>query len=67
MKIIIHRGSHEIGGFKVTPYPMDHLAYDAYAFLIEAEGKKVIYSGDFREHGRKRNAFNYLFKHYFRT
>lgn len=49
-----------IGGFKVTPYLMDHSAYDAYAFLIEAEGKRIIYSGDFREHGRKENAFKYF-------
>jgi ribonuclease J len=49
-----------IGDFKVTPYLMDHSAYDAYAFLIEAEGKRIIYSGDFREHGRKENAFKYF-------
>lgn len=49
-----------IGDFKITPYLMDHSAYDSYAFLIEAEGKRVIYSGDFREHGRKKNAFYYF-------
>lgn len=49
-----------IGGFKVTRYLMDHSAYDSYAFLIEAEGKKIIYSGDFRNHGRKENAFKYF-------
>jgi len=49
-----------IGDFKITPYLMDHSAYDAYAFLIEAEGKKIIYSGDFREHGRKKKAFYYF-------
>jgi ribonuclease J len=32
---------------------MDHSAYDAYSFLIEAGGKKLFYSGDFRMHGRK--------------
>lgn len=42
-----------IGDFKITPYLVDHSATDAYAFLIEAEGKKVFYSGDFRGHGRK--------------
>mgnify|MGYP001137436039 CR=1 FL=1 len=31
-------------------------------FLLKRKGKKVIYSGDFREHGRKRNAFNYFIK-----
>jgi ribonuclease J len=32
---------------------MDHSAYDAYAFLIEAGGKRIFYTGDFRGHGRK--------------
>ena len=39
--------------FKITPYLVDHSAPDAFAFLIEAEGKRVFYSGDFRGHGRK--------------
>jgi ribonuclease J len=48
------------GVFKITPYLMDHSAFDAYSFLIEAEGKKVLYSGDFREHGRKGKAFEWF-------
>ena len=36
---------------KVTPYYVDHSAFDAYMFLIEADGKKVLYTGDFRTHG----------------
>ena len=35
----------------VTPYYVDHSAFDAYMFLIEAEGKKILYTGDFRDHG----------------
>ena len=46
-----------LGAFTVTPYLTDHSAYDAYAFLIEADGKKLLYSGDFRAHGRKKNLF----------
>jgi ribonuclease J len=42
-----------VGGFKVKPYLMCHSAFDAAAFEIKAEGKTVIYSGDFRGHGRK--------------
>ena len=42
-----------IGDFTIRAYPVDHSAIDAYAFLIEAEGKRVFYSGDFRAHGRK--------------
>jgi len=43
----------DIGAFTVKPYLMDHSAFDAAAFEIRAEGKTVIYSGDFRGHGRK--------------
>lgn len=49
-----------VGDFTVTPFLMDHSGYDSYAFLIETGGKKVIYSGDFREHGRKAKTFYYF-------
>lgn len=37
----------------ITPYAVDHSAFDAYAFMIEGEGKKILYTGDFRQHGIK--------------
>lgn len=40
-----------IGAFTVTPHLVDHSAASAFAFELEAEGKRVFYSGDFREHG----------------
>jgi ribonuclease J len=49
----------QIGPFTITPYLVDHSAYDSYALLVEADGKKVFYSGDFRAHGRK-NCFEKL-------
>jgi len=52
----------QIGDFSITPYLVDHSAVDAYAFLVEAEGKRVFYSGDFRAHGRKRALFEQLIK-----
>ena len=48
------------GAFTVTPYLMDHAAFDAYAFVVEADGKRLLYSGDFREHGRKTKAFQWF-------
>lgn len=51
-----------IGDFIITPYLVDHSAVDAYAFLIEAEGKRVFYSGDFRAHGRKSVLFDTIIK-----
>jgi len=47
-----------IGEFTITPHLVDHSATDAYAFLIEAEGKRLFYSGDFRSHGRKGKLFD---------
>lgn len=47
----------EIGPFRITPYLVDHSAYDAYALLIEGGGKRLFYSGDFRAHGRKAALF----------
>ena len=49
-----------IGAFTITPYLVDHSAADAYAFLIEAEGKRLFYSGDLRSHGRKGKLFDNL-------
>ncbi len=46
-----------IGPFTITPYLVDHSAYDAYALKIEAGGKTLFYSGDFRGHGRKAGLF----------
>ena len=40
-----------IGDIKITPYMVDHSAYDAYMFKIEADGKVVLHTGDFRTHG----------------
>lgn len=46
-----------IGGFTIKPYLMDHSAYHAAAFEIKCEGKTVLYTGDFRGHGRRREYF----------
>jgi len=43
----------EVGPFRITPHLTDHSAFDAYMLLIEVEGKRLLYSGDFRTHGRK--------------
>jgi ribonuclease J len=47
------REPFDIGPFSITPYLMDHSAFDSYAFLVNAGGKSVFYTGDFRAHGRK--------------
>jgi ribonuclease J len=50
----------QIGDFTITAYWADHSAFDAYSFLIEAEGKRLFYSADFRSHGRKANVFKWF-------
>jgi ribonuclease J len=52
-----------IGPFTVTPFLVDHSAYDAYALLIEAGGRRLFYSGDIRAHGRKAALFERLVSH----
>jgi ribonuclease J len=47
----------QIGDITVTAIPVDHSAVDAYSLLLEAHGKRILYSGDFRGHGRKRKLF----------
>jgi ribonuclease J len=54
------RKTIEIGSFKITPFLVDHSAYDAYSVLVEADGKRLFYSGDFRGHGRKGKLFERL-------
>ena len=40
-----------VGDFQIIPYSIDHSACDSYMFLIEADGKRMLYTGDFRAHG----------------
>lgn len=54
------RGSFALGPFRLTPYLVDHSAFDAYALLVEAGGRRLFYSGDLRAHGRKAALFEHL-------
>lgn len=40
-----------IGDIQITPFGIDHSAVDSHLFLIEADGKCILYTGDFRLHG----------------
>lgn len=51
------RKTIQIGPFSITSYLVDHSAYDAYALLVEANGRRLFYSGDLRAHGRKSKLF----------
>lgn len=56
-RIVSHGKKVRAGDFSVTPFLVDHSAFDALAFLIEVDKTKVFYSGDFRGHGRKSALF----------
>jgi ribonuclease J len=57
------RETIQLGPFAVTPYLVDHSAFDAYALMIEANGRRLFYSGDIRAHGRKAALFERLVAH----
>lgn len=48
-----HRGRciPELKKLKITPFSVDHSALDAYMFLIEAGDTRILFTGDFRDHG----------------
>lgn len=57
-----HGTALSIGPFTITPYLNDHSAYDAYSLVIAADGQRLLYSGDFRGHGRKAPLFERFLK-----
>lgn len=46
-----------LGPFTVTPHLVDHSGYDAYALVVDAGGRRLMYTGDLRGHGRKARLF----------
>jgi len=40
-----------VGDITLTPIRVNHSAFDSYMFLIEADGKRILHTGDFRTHG----------------
>jgi len=53
-------GAISIEPFTVTGIPVDHVAPDSRALLIEAGGQRILYSGDLRAHGRQSSLFDEL-------
>jgi ribonuclease J len=54
----------KIGPFEITPYIVDHSAYESMSFLIRAEGKNIFYSGDFRAGGPRNWMFSKFVREY---
>ena len=61
-KLLADRRPLVVGPFKITPFLVDHSAFDAYALLVEADGRRLFYTGDFRAHGRKAELFKRLLR-----
>ncbi len=59
-EVLTDRKPLRIGAFEVTPFLVDHSAYDSYALLVRADGRSLLYSGDIRAHGRKSSTFGRL-------
>ena len=53
-----------IGPFKIMPITVDHSAFDAYAFRIEADKVSVYHTGDFRTHGFRCKKWDELLEQY---
>ena len=51
-----------IGAFTIKPHLVDHSSFSAFAFEIEAAGKRMFYSGDFRAHGYLGKAMEILYR-----
>lgn len=43
--------SVQCGDITVTPFRVDHSAYEAFMFLIETENERILHTGDFRGYG----------------
>ena len=43
--------SFGVGDISITPYFVSHSAADSHMLLIECDGKRVLHTGDLREHG----------------
>lgn len=54
----------QVGDIRVTTFFCSHSAYDCYMLLIEADGKRIWHTGDFREHGYLGKGLMPTIRHY---
>ncbi len=59
-KLVRDRKSFDIGDLRITPYLVDHSAFDAMSFHVveTTTGKNIFYTGDFRAAGWKEKLFD---------
>ena len=56
-QVVKIRNPNHRAEMEVIPFLVDHSAFDAHGFVVRANGKVLVYSGDFRNHGRKGNIY----------
>lgn len=59
-KPVHNQESFEIGDLRITPYLVDHSAFDAMSYHVveKSSGQSIFYSGDFRAAGWKEKLFD---------
>ncbi len=59
VKIVRDQVPFDMGGLRITPYLVDHSAFDAMSFHVveKTSGKNIFYTGDFRAAGWKEKLF----------
>jgi ribonuclease J len=60
IKNVCDRSCFDVGDFRITPYLVDHSAFDAMSFHVfdKTSGKNIFYTGDFRASGWKNKLFH---------
>lgn len=66
VQTVVAAQSFEIEDIRVTPYMVDHSAYDAYMYLLETPEKIILHTGDFRGHGYRGKAVIPMINKYIR-
>lgn len=51
METVIEGMPVEIGEIEVIPFFVSHSAYESYMLLVQVDGKRILHTGDFRDHG----------------
>lgn len=51
--LLHHNKPVKVGDIIITPFLADHSAYESFMLLAESNGERILYTGDFRGHGRK--------------
>ena len=50
--LLHHNKPVKVGDITITPFLADHSAYESFMLLAESNGERILYTGDFRGHGR---------------